>query len=96
MGFAFTWTPGTAGNYVTIAVSQPVSGGVRFMKTFWQFLGTAGYEDAAVGTKSNAVGLYAAQFGTPVVGQTIFVKLTPVSVGGVTGTPIIFSTQVVA
>lgn len=88
-GLAISFTPGTAGNFVTGAIMGPFSSAVRFNKTFWQLPGTTGVVDAFSGTLAAATAVIAAQFGTVIIGQWYFVKVTPVNVGGYTGTPTI-------
>ena len=95
-GLALTFTGGSAGAYVVLAVSRPMSAGRAFNKTFWQPLGTAGYIAADGGTLTLPTATYAAEFGTPVVGQRIFVKLTPISSNLWNGTSVITSFVVIA
>ena len=86
---AITLTPlglGSASDFFLYAFSAPVSGGVSFMKTFWQAGHVAGNSTTAI----VATTAYHAQFGTPAVGQRVFCKVTPVNQYGVTGTPNIF------
>lgn len=83
---AITLTPtgaGVAADFLLYAFSAPVSAGVSFMKTFWQAGHVAGNSVAAI----VATTAYHTQFGTPAVGQKVFVKVTPVNQYGVTGTP---------
>jgi len=83
---AITLTPtgaGVAGDFLLYAFSAAVSAGVSFQKTFWQAGHVAGNSVAAI----VATTAYHAQFGTPAVGQKVFVKVTPVNQYGVTGTP---------
>ncbi len=82
-GFSATGAAGDGTGFITVAFSQPLSAGRRFWKTFWQQQSSA--DDALTITATTAV--YAAQFGTPVVGQAIFVKFTPVNSEGWSGTP---------
>lgn len=85
---AITFTPaglGGASDFLLIALSMPVSAGVSFMKTFWQYSHVAGNSVAAVVATTG----YNAQFGTAVAGQKIFYRATPVNQYGVTGTPVI-------
>ena len=86
---AITLTPGglgAASDFFLYAFSAPVSGGVSFMKTFWQAGHVAGNSTTAI----VATTAYHNQFGTPAVGQRVFCKVTPVNQYGVTGTPNIF------
>ena len=86
---AITLTPtGTGGSadFLLYAFAAPVSGGVSFVKTFWQAGHVAGNSTSAI----VATTTYHTQFGTPAVGQRVFCKVTPVNQYGVTGTPAIF------
>ena len=83
---------GTADDFLLVAFSKPQSGGVRFNKTFSQQSVQAG--NATTFTLTTAA--YSLIFGTPVAGQTVFVKLTPVSEAGVTGTPLVLPIRVTA
>ncbi len=85
---------GGASDFVVAAFSRPVSAGIGFMKTFWQPLGAAGYIDAASAPYLLALAPYATEFGVVVVGQKIFVRLTPVNQFGWNGTPVIISVLV--
>lgn len=89
MGFS---TTGAATDFILFALSRPVPGGRTFWKTFTQVKELAG--NAITGTLTTA--LYAAQFGTPVVGNNVFCRLTPVSQYGVAGVPLIFPMRVTA
>lgn len=85
---AITLTPaggGGATDFQLIAFSAPVSAGVLFQKTFWQESHVAGNSVAAI----VATTAYNAQFGTPVAGQRIFYRVTPVNQYGFAGTPVI-------
>jgi hypothetical protein len=85
---AITFTPtglGGASDFLLIAFSPIVSGGVLFQKTFWQERKVAGNSVVAV----VATATYQAQFGVPAVGQRIFYRATPVNQYGVTGVPAI-------
>jgi hypothetical protein len=53
------------------------------MKTFWQQSHVAGNSTTAI----VATTAYNAQFGVPITGQRIFVRVTPVNQYGMTGTP---------
>jgi hypothetical protein len=72
-------------DFILIAFSRPVSGGVSFMKTFWQQTVVAG----DFSTSYVATAAYTAQFGPAASGQRVFCKLTPVNQYGVTGVPVI-------
>jgi len=82
---------GSAGMQIALAVSQPVSAGRRFWKTFWQPLLGDGVLDATTAPHTLTEAIYQAQFGTPVGGQRIFVRLTPVSTDFWNGPAAIFS-----
>jgi hypothetical protein len=81
---AMTLTPAGLGlvtDHLLIAVSAPQSGGRSFCKTFWQY-GTA------LGNSVTPIVMttgYAAEFGSPSLGQRIFYRLTPVNQYGVRG-----------
>jgi hypothetical protein len=79
-------------DFLLVAYSAPRSGGVRFNKTFTQQSVSEGSSTTA--TLSTAD--YAVLFGAPVVGQSVFVRLTPVSAAGVTGTPLVLLLRVSA
>lgn len=89
---AITLTPtglGGATDFLLYAFASPVSGGVSFVKTFWQ----AGHVAGNSVTPIVATTVYTTQFGAIQAGQRIFVKVTPVNQYGVTGTPaILFAT----
>lgn len=89
------WTQVGAG-FIAVAFSRPVSPGVGFMKTFWQPLGVLGYVASAGAPYTLTAANYGLEFGLPVVGQKIFVRLTPCSSDGWNGTPTIISGLVVA
>jgi hypothetical protein len=83
---AITLTPtglGGASDFLLVAFSKIVSGGVGYMKTFWQQSHVAGNSTTAI----VATTAYKAQFGVPITGQRIFVRVTPVNQYGMTGTP---------
>jgi hypothetical protein len=85
---AITLTPtglGAASDFLLYAFSSPQSSGTSFCKTFWQAGKVAGNSTAAI----VATTPYHAQFGTPAVGNRVFIKATPVNQYGVTGTPYI-------
>jgi hypothetical protein len=81
---------GASTDWILIAFSRQVSAGTGFMKTFWQWKSVAG--DTT--TNTGLLAAYTAQFGTPGTGSRIFVRLTPVSADGWTGTPLITSCKV--
>ena len=73
--------PGTGMNFL-VAASRAVSGGVTFMSTYRQF-GIIGATESSFDLTTQFI----AQFGVPPIGSRIFLRLTPVSDEGVTGTP---------
>ena len=91
-GASFAFTAGDGTGFTTLAFSRPLSAGRRFNKTFWQQQYRADDETPLTCTTA----IYAAQFGTPVAGQRIFMRLTPVNQYGVTGVPAIVSAIVTA
>jgi hypothetical protein len=85
---AITLTPtgtGGASDFLLYAFSPLQSGGVLFCKTFWQAGHVAGSSSAAI----VATTAYNTQFGSPIVGQRIFYRVTPVNQYGVSGVPVI-------
>jgi len=81
---AISLTPsglGGATDFLLIAVSAPQSGGRSFCKTFWQYGHVAGNSVTPVVMTTG----YNAQFGSPIAGQRIFYRLTPVNQYGVRG-----------
>ena len=85
---AITLTPtggGGAPDFLLYAFSALQSGGVNFCKTFRQFGVVAGNSVAAI----VATTAYNAEYGSPIVGQKIFYKVTPVNQYGMAGAPII-------
>lgn len=82
---------GAAQQIIVFAFSRPMSPGRSFNKTFWQPMGAAGYSFADTTPYILPVATYAAEFGTPVAGQRIFAKATPLSGDGWNGTPVIVS-----
>ena len=76
--------PGTT--TVSVASSQPVSGGTSYMKNVTQL----GYVPPGFGGIDLTV-LQQAQFGDTVVGQKVFYRLTPTNGSGVSGAPIFLS-----
>ncbi len=95
-GLSLGFTAGTTGQTLAVAVSQPVSPGRLFWKTFWQPPGGNGYVDATAGPWLLTSSIYTAQFGAPMVGQRVFCRVTPVSVNGFNGPPVIVSAIVTA
>ncbi len=95
-GLSLGFTAGVAGQTVAVAVSQPVSPGRMFWKTFWQPMAGNGYIDAAAGPWLLTSSVYNAQFGAPVIGKRIFARVTPVSADGFNGPPVIVSALVTA
>lgn len=84
----FTLTPVTTGgatDHMLIAFTKPTSAGRSFPPAFSQYARLAGN---AI-TEEVTTAVYAAIFGAPVIGQKVFVKVTPVSVAGVTGTALV-------
>lgn len=85
---AITLTPAALGastDFMLYAFAGPVSGGVGFMKTFWQ----AGVVAGNSATPIVATTAYTNQFGALVAGQRVFFKCTPVNQYGVSGVPFI-------
>jgi hypothetical protein len=82
--FTPTFTAGPAGSYLLIGVSRLVSAGVNFNATWWQI-------DVAAATITTVALLtaYTAQFGPLITGKKMFMKLTPVNAGFVTGVPVV-------
>jgi hypothetical protein len=76
---------GVAADYICLAFSKPRSSGTGFNGVFWQQLVVPG-NSAGAATYGTA---YVAQFGTPLAGQRVFYKFTPVNQYGVAGTPVI-------
>lgn len=81
---------------IAFAFSRPMSAGRGFNKTFWQPAGAAGYTEGDGDPYVLSTATYAAEFGTPVAGQKVFARLTPVSEDGWNGPPAILSTIVTA
>lgn len=88
-GLAVSGYEALVGAKIAIAVSRPMSAGRSFNKTFWQPDGADGYTLATASPKNIAEAIYSAEFGIPLLGQKIFVRLTPVSPNGWNGTPAI-------
>ena len=82
----------TSADYQLIALSRPVPAGRSFWATYSQTDSQAG--DAA--SYALATSAYSALFGTPAVGQKVFVRLTPVSTDGVKGVNTVFAIVVAA
>lgn len=95
-GLTVTFNPGPATQFVTMGLSQPVSAGRRFWKTFWQPPGGDGFTTSDSGTLPLTTALYAAQFGAPVVGNRVFTRLTSIGAEGFNGPPVIISCIVTA
>jgi hypothetical protein len=76
---------GTAADFILVAFGRPQGSGRSQVNAFWQadVLPGNSVGNATEGTK------VVAQFGALVVGQRLFLKLTPVNQYGVTGTPLI-------
>lgn len=90
-GISVTAPSGAASAEVAVALSQPFSAGRSFNKTFWQAPGAAGHLDVGGFPFVMSTAVYAAQFGSPAVGSRVFARLTPVSVDGWNGAPVIVS-----
>ncbi len=95
-GLSLGFTAGATGQYIAVAVSQPVSPGRMFWKTFWQPMAGNGYIEATSGPWVLAAAIYAAQFGAPMIGHKVFCRVTPIDVGGLNGPPVIVSAIVTA
>ena len=78
---------GDSEDFITVSFSKPMGSGRRFTKTFWQPLGADGITSADTEPYTIAASVYIAEFGTVVVGQVIFIKVTPINAGGFGGTP---------
>lgn len=76
---------GLAADFILIAFARPQSGGRSQVSAFWQADHVPGN---SVGNATEGAKVVA-QFGALVVGQRLFLKLTPVNQYGVTGTPLI-------
>jgi hypothetical protein len=89
--FLLLFTPGTTGDYIAVAVSKATSLGVNFQKTFTQ----TGHTDSATLFLDQTP---AAQtvMGTFTVGTKAWVRCTPVNASGLTGSPLISQTAVIA
>jgi hypothetical protein len=87
---------GVGGSMVAMGLSRPFSPGRSYNKTFWQPAGASGYAAADTPPWTLTTAIYAAEFGAPVVGQRVFLRMTAVSLSGWNGAPVITSTLVVA
>jgi len=77
-------------DFVLISFSKPLPAGRSSSPTYSQQSVVSGSTTAETITTAT----YAAIFGTPVAGQKVFVKLTPVSQYGVTGVPLVLAITV--
>lgn len=92
-GLALTLTGvGNSADFLLVSLSRPVSAGRTFVATFQQTKVEAG--TATTSTMTTAA--YGALLGTPVAGQKVFAKLTPVNQYGVRGVPLIIPIVVTA
>jgi hypothetical protein len=89
--FQIQRTAGTPGDFVAVAVSKATPTGVNFQKTFTQ----VGAFDAAVEFIDVTTAALAVM-GTFAPGTKAWIRLTPVNSDGLTGTPLIAQTRVVA
>lgn len=87
---------GDANDFVTVAFSKPMGSGRRFTKTFWQPHGADGFTAADSAPFALLTASYAAEFGAPVIGQVVFMKITPINSDGWAGTPAIIRVVVTA
>jgi|SRR5579872_448881 len=89
--FLVNRNPGSATDYVAVAVSKSTSLGVNFQKTFHQIGAfAASREWLSLGPEALA------WMGTFTVGTKAWLRLTPVNQYGLTGTPLISQTRIVA
>ncbi len=95
-GLTIDGMTGDADAVVAVAVSKPFSAGRSFNKTFWQPFAGNGHVTISDLPLVISTVTYAAEFGAPVAGQRVFIRLTPVSTDGWNGAPVITSTIVVA
>lgn len=95
-GISIDGFAGAGEDYVFTALSQQVSPGRNFWKTFWQPAGTNGWTNGDLAPYALTTAIYAAQFGTPVLGKKLFARVTPMNAGGFNGAPTILSTVWVA
>lgn len=80
---------GSADDFIAVGLSRQISPGRSFNKTFWQPAAGEGYEAAGTQPKIIATAIYAAEFGTPVAGMKLMVRITPVNQYGFAGAPVI-------
>lgn len=85
------YTAPVAGDFVLAAASKVLSGGRFFNKAFSQF----GVDSSAAGVQDIS-DQYADQFGVPLTGKRIFGRLTAVNASGMSASPVIVNTTVVA
>lgn len=83
---------GGSSDFALIALSRPVPGGRTFWATFTQ-QEVAGGDSGSVAITTAA---YSGIFGSPVIGQKVFVKVTPVNQYGVTGVAVVVPAVVTA
>jgi hypothetical protein len=83
---------GTSADYLLVSFSRPLPAGRSFWNTFSQHVVDTGDVDSEAVTTA----VYGAQYGTPLAGQRVFCKLTPVNQYGVTGVPVVLSAVVTA
>lgn len=81
---------GTSDDWALIALSKPVPGGRTFWKTYTQ----QQVVDGSTSSVAITTAAYGAEFGTPTVGQKVFVRITPVNQYGVTGVPAVIAARV--
>lgn len=89
-GGSIGFTAGGATDKLLVAFSKPMSAGRSFNRVFGQYASAVANTTPYTITAAN----YAAKYGTPAVGQKIFVRVTPVSVNGVNG-PAVFAAAIV-
>ena len=98
IGFALTTTPamtllltpGTAGDFINVAVAKWTSAGVNFQKTFHQ-VETVGSDSIAI----DVMDLWDTYAGGPALNQKGWIRLTPMNAGGLTGSPTYIQTPVI-
>lgn len=88
---SLTLTPGTAGDFILVAVSKWSSAGVNFNKTFSQV--TVVPSDTAT---IDVMDAWIAFAGNPAIGQKAWMRLTPVNAGGLTGSPLYIQTPIIS
>jgi hypothetical protein len=81
-GASISFTGGTGAQKVAVGMSQPVSSGRRFWKTFWQPPGGDGWILSNASPYTLTPIIYQGQFGPPVIGQRIFARVTGYSADG--------------